>query len=135
MAIEVYTKSGIINDQPVSAFILKSHRHKWLKTQKFDTHVTKKQADSLGLIWALKHIKTKHKKKKIIIYTDSEYMTEFLSDLNKSSSVNSTKSLRDCLSEFVEWEVKPFPLNELSEELNHIYQECGLDGIELEEKE
>jgi ribonuclease HI len=138
--IDIYIKSGLVSDKPVIAFILKSRKYRWLKTCLVKQKLTKKQIESMGVIYALKHIKPKYYKKKIKLYLDSQYLMTMLAMNGRQYKVNNssvliTKDLRDFMMRFNNLKIDKMNECEDVEELIHVYKECGLDDIELNEKE
>lgn len=139
--IELYVKSGLIRKKPVIAFILKAPKHRWLKTKVLEDNLTKKQLESMGCLIALSHIKRKHYKDNATIYTDSTYLLDILdmdadgNFIRQNTSVDITKHLRYLIKDMGRIQIMQMPDDEDCEELHHVYQECGLDHIELEEKD
>lgn len=137
--IKIYIKAGIVSDKSVLAVVLKSQKHRWLKTSILP-NMTKKQIESFSIICALSHMGKKHRKKKITIYMDSDYITSMIhkdkcGNYTKNTSVYMTKLMRDIMDEYGSLSISPTPNNDDMEELVHVYKECGLDGIELDEKD
>ena len=68
--------------------ILKSQKHKWTKAYQIKTPLPNNSftrsimVDSTGLMYALKHIKNKYKRKKVTIYTDSSHIHNSLKRKN-----------------------------------------------------
>jgi ribonuclease HI len=136
--IEIYYRSGIKHGQRAIAFILKSSKYRLLKTRKIEREISRNEIESVGLIYALNHIISRYKKKKVIVYSDSKYLRESLKKKNQFEYANRTKvqataSLRDVIGTFKSIEFKNPPQNDHMEELEHVYEECCLDGIELTE--
>jgi ribonuclease HI len=144
--ISIYMKCGTLEKSPAICFILKSQKYKWTKANKIkiklpENSFTKSIAvDALGLIYALKHVKNKYKRKKVSIYTDSNHIHTSLERKN-DKFINNTKieivnRLRDVTCAFSDIDVRNFDENcEFKEELEHIFIECALDEIELNEKD
>ena len=137
--IEIYLQSGFVTKKPIVALILQSSRYRWLKAEQINQHVTNKQLDSLAAIYALNHVRNKHRKKKVILYTNSEYLHQFLVKEGKEyktalTSVKATANLRDIIDTFLDIKVAKLIQNDNTEELIHVYKECGLDDIILNEK-
>ena len=139
--INIYIKSGLIRKQPIVAFILQHDKYRWLKTNIIHYKLTLKEIESLSILIALKHIQDKYICKPINIYVDSEYLLSMLKRDNNNeyiqlnSSVNISKHLREII---LDLNVNIYSIDHTSDnyqELNHVYQECGLDHIELNEKE
>lgn len=138
--MEVFIKSGIVEKNPVISMIMKYQKHRWLKTHLIKEDMTKSKIEAVGLLYALRHIKPKYHKKKIKVYTDSHYLKEALQKkkgkYKNKTSVAVMESLRDYVDGFPNITLHNFPDGcEDCEELMHVYLECGLDGIELDEKE
>jgi ribonuclease HI len=140
--IEVYCKSGILdNKQRTISFIIKSSKYKWLRAMNVNNggNLTQNQLESIGLLFALNHIKSKYRKKKVVVYTDSYYLTNALAKKNgefiNKTNVYATDGLRSFMGSFNNLKIKEFPEDEHRDELIHVYTECGLDNIELNEKD
>ena len=137
--IEIYAKSGILKKTPVVSIILSSSKYRWVKSFQWKEEVTKPFIEAIGLYYALKHIKSKFMKKDITVYVDSPYLMNAL-EKKDDKYVNNTKleameRLRNKIDSFHNITISEMPDNESAEELDHIYLECALDGIEIDEKD
>ena len=143
--IEIYVKSGTIKGKSAISFILKSQKHKWIKAFCVNKNLpensfTKSIAlDSVAVICSLRHIKNKYKKKKVTVYSDSSHVLSALKTkgdeyVNKTK-ISAIENLRDLTSTFHNISIKKLPDKcEHRDELEHIFIECALDDIELNEK-
>jgi O-succinylbenzoate synthase len=144
--ISVYAKSGVLEETPVVSFILESQKHTWTKAHQVkyelpsNSFSRKVAMDAMGILYALKHIKRKYKKKKVTVYCDSAHVLTALQKkdgeyINKTS-IDLVEKLRDHMDSFNNIESKPF-IDECPklEDLEHIFVECALDGIEIDEKD
>jgi hypothetical protein len=144
--ITIFTKSGTLKGNSAVAIILKSQKHKWTKSVKVasmlpDNSFSKSIVlDAIAILHSLKHIKSKYKKKKVIVYNDSIHIMSALKKeedkfVNKTK-LNAIEALRDTVGTFNNLEIKQFPKKcEYVEELNHLFIECALDKIEIDEKD
>ena len=145
--ISIYLKCGVLKKSPVICFILKSQKYQWTKANQIKTELPDNSftrsitIDMMGLMYALKHVKNKYKRKKVSIYTDSSHIHSSLKRNENNEFINKTKieivdRLRNIMCAFSDVEIKNF--NEqckFKEELEHIFVECALDEIEIDEKE
>lgn len=136
--IELYYKAGITHGERSVAFILKSSKYRLLKTRRINREISRNEVESVGLIYALNHIVHRYKKKKVMLYIDSKYIRDALKKKNQFEYINKTKiiataNLRDVIGTFKNIGLKNMPKNDDAEELNHVYEECCLDNIELTE--
>lgn len=138
--IELYVKSGIMRKKPVVAFVLRSSKHQWLKTLQLKGNWTQKQIESFGCLLAIKHIKPKWLKD-VILYTDSEYLLDILAVdeenrfIRENTSVDMSKHLRSLIIDTGCISIHEMPCDAYYEELDHVFQECAFDDIELNEKD
>lgn len=131
---------------PAISIILKSQKHKWTKaflinkdlpTNSFTKSIT---LDALSLLYALKHIKDRYRKKKVSVYSDSAHIMAALKSM-RGKYINKTKihtieCLRDAIGTFSNISINKFPKKcSYKEELEHIFIECALDKIEIDEKD
>jgi ribonuclease HI len=144
--IDIYVKSGVIfNDthkkhKNVMAFIWISSRFKWLKALQVNYDISRFQLEASGLTHALHHIKDKFRKKPIRIHTDSCFIHQTLerskNGFKRRSKLEAVEILRFTFSRFPHIKViRPHNNDPHWQELVHVYQECGLDDIILDEKE
>jgi len=144
--IDIYIKTGTLKGNSVVTLILKSQKYKWTKAFKInkqlpDNAYTKSIClDTIGTIYAIKHLKNKYRKKKITIYNESSHISNALK-MEDGEFKNNTKfeiinNMRDLIGTFSDVEIKEFDEKcEFKEELEHIFIECALDDIEIDEKE
>lgn len=144
--IDIYVKTGTLKGNSVISLILKSQKFKWTKAHKVnknlpDNSFTKSIfLDAMGVVYAAKHIKNKYKKKKVVLYNDSSHILNALKTKN-GEFINNTKfeiirDVRNIIGTFNNIKVKKFNKKcEFKEELDHIFIECALDDIEIDEKE
>ena len=127
--------------------ILKSQKYQWTKAFRIernlpDNSFTKSVTlDALSVLYALKHIKDRYRKKKVVIYSDSTHITSALKTNEEGKYTNKTKihaieCLRDVAGTFSGMSVSEFQDKcNYKEELEHIFIECALDKIEIDEKD
>lgn len=144
--ISIYTKSGSIQGKHAISFILKSQKHKWVKAHKYNKDLPENQftrkiaLDAISILYALKHVRDKYRKKKVIIHNDSEHIASALQKKNgvyvKKTNIEILDKLRDAAGSFSNLHIKEFsPKCEYHQELEHILTECALDEIEIDEKD
>lgn len=117
-----------------------SGKHRWLMTKRLDNiKLSKKEIEALGCIVALSHIKPKFIRRQIELFTDSSYIYSML-DSNKKgfkrphTSVPLMEILRGMVLRYSDFQIKRMnDKDDNKEELLHVYQECGLDKLELTE--
>ena len=144
--INIYTKAGTLKGNSIISIILKSQKYRWVKAFRINQDLPKNSftksvtLDALGILYALKHIKDRYKKKKVILYSDSTHISSAL-NTKHGEYVNKTKihaieCLRDVIGTFSNITVKNFSNKcEHKDELEHIFVECALDRIEIDEKD
>lgn len=137
--IEVLSKGGIVNNKSVISFIIKSSKHRWIKTHLIDK-MSLKQTEIISLIWALQHIVPKKRRKAITIHIDSQYLFELLErdeqgEYKNDSSLDISTYLRLLFDQFDDVKFNIEPEGNDWEELQHVYAETGYDDIILDEKE
>lgn len=144
--INLYLKSGTLKGHSVITLILKSQKHKWTKAFKIKSDLPENSytksitLDAIGTLYGLRHIKEKYKKKKVTIYTDSSHVHLALKTkgdkyINKTR-IKSINNLRDFIGTFGNISIKKFfDKCEYKNELEHIFIECALDNIEIDEKD
>ena len=152
--LAVYVKSGVVERKDgrkkvkrnVVAIILQATRYRRLKTLHLP-EMTKPQLAAVALTFALNHIKPKFRKKRIKIFTDSAFLHQVTKQDRKGNYVVGSRLepvlvLRDTLDRFPDTKLylpakdkKKKWKDENWEELMHVYQECGLDDIILDEDE
>jgi len=145
--INIFLKTGSLKGNSVVSLILKSQKYKWTKTFRIeknlpDNSFTKSiTLDALGLLYALKHVKDRYRKKKVIVYGSSSHISTALKTTEDGEYVNNTKiqvvdNLRDSVGTFNNLNFSDFSDNcEFQEELEHLFIECALDKIEIDEKD
>ena len=139
--IHLYVQAGLVTKKPVVAFILKSPKYTWLKTKLLKHKLTKKQTECLGALMALKHIAPKFRKNAMILVLTSPYLLKMLEQdkdrcyVHERSSVQAMNVLRDALLSYPSLMIQTMEDDKYKEELMHVYTECGLDNIELDEKD
>lgn len=139
--ISIYLKSGVIKKQSAICMILKSQKFKWTKAYKIDDKFLPDNSysksiviDSIAALYSLKHIKDKHRKKNIIIYTDSKNIHGFIK--LKNSKIEAVDRVVDFKNSFNNVVIKKLNKKcEFKDELEHLFIECALDDIEVDEKE
>jgi len=144
--INIYVKAGTLKGSSTVSIILKSQKYRWTKTflinqnlpnNSFTKSVT---LDALGMLFALKHIKNRYRKKKVVVYSDSGHIKSALK-VKDDEYINKTKiqvieNLRDTIGTFSNLSVQDFSEKcEYKEELEHMFIECALDKIEIDEKD
>jgi len=152
--IAVYVKAGVFERKDgrkkvkrhAVAIILQATRYRRLKTLHFP-EMTKPQLDAVALTFALNHIKQKFRKKRIKIFSDSAFIHQTTKQDRQGNYVTGSGLepvlvLRDTLDRFTDAKIvmptkdkKKKWKDENWEELLHVYQECGLDDIILDEEE
>lgn len=146
--INVYIKTGTTKGQSAIAIILESQKHKWTKSFKIDRNLPSDAfsryivLESIGALYALKHIKNKYKKKKVVLHTSSDHIISSLKKVNDKKYANKTKidsinDLRDVVGGFNNIKLKKFnkSTKEQEDELEHLFLECAIDNIQIDEKE
>lgn len=145
--INIYVKSGTLKGNSVVSLILKSQKYKWTKAFRIDENLPDNSftksitLDALGVLYALKHVRDRYKKKKIIVYNDSSHISTALKTTEDGEYINKTKInavdyLRDFVGTFNNLSFENFSEKcEYKEELDHIFIECALDQIEIDEKD
>jgi len=144
--ITIYTKSGSVQGNNAVTFILKSQKHRWTKAHKINCELPKNQfskciaLDAINVSYALKHVRDKYRKKKVVVYNDSEHVASATKKKNgeyeKNTNISAIEDLRDIIGSFNNVHVKKFPAGcKYHQELEHILIECALDSIEINEKD
>jgi len=145
--INVYVKTGTLKGNSVISLILTSQKYKWTKAFKVKKDLPQNSftksvvLDALGLLYAIKHIKDRYRKKKVVVYDDSSHIINALKQTEEGIFINKTKieivdNLRDSVGTFNDLSLKKFNEEcEYKEELEHIFIECALDHIEIDEKD
>lgn len=145
--INIYIKAGTLKHNSVITIILKSQKYKWTKAFRVekdlpDNSFTKSIAlDALGTTYALKHIKDRYRKKKVVVYNDSSHILTALKTDKEGIYTNKTKitvidNLRDVVGTFNNLVFEKFSDKcECQKELEHLFVECALDKIEIDEKD
>ena len=140
-------KTGTLKGNSVVSLILTSQKYKWTKAFRVDKNLPDNSftksivLDAVGLLYATKHIKDRYRKKKVIVHSDSSHISNALKTEENGEYVNKTKieavdNLRDSIGTFNDISLKVFKEDcEYKEELEHIFIECALDQIEIDEKE
>jgi len=112
--IDIYIKSGILyagkrgQKQPkyVISTILNASRFRILKALQIDKKITKPQLEILGIIYALKHVRDKFRKKNIRVFMDSVFLHHIVIIDEKTQRFKSrtkleiARILRDILKRF-----------------------------------
>jgi hypothetical protein len=144
--INIYIKAGTIKGNSVISLILKSQKYKWTKTFRIEENLPKNSftksitLDALCMLYALRHVKDRYRKKKVLVYSDSSHLIGALKKKN-GEYTNKTKigmidNLRNYIGTFSNLHIKNFTKEcEYKEELEHIFVECALDQIEIDEKD
>ena len=144
--IRIFVKAGTIQGHAALVFILDSQKHRWTKAHKItqdlpqNTFTKSILLESVGIMFALKHIKNKNKKKKIIIYIDSKFILSALEHKDDKFTTKTSnlavKRLRDVVGCFNDLQFENFidDYAEFKQDLEHIFIECALDNIEIDEK-
>lgn len=148
--ISIYVRAGTLKGNSVISVILKSQKYKWTKAFRINQNLPENSftksitLDALGVLYALKHVKDRYRKKKVIVYNDSIHITSALKTEGEGEDekyINKTKiqtinNLRDSVGTFNNLLFKNFTKKcEYKDELEHIFIECALDKIEIDEKD
>ena len=147
--INIYTKSGTLKGVSVISIILKSQKYKWTKAFRVDHKLPDNSftksiiLDALSVLYALKHVRDRYRKKKVVVHNDSNRIALALKtnddeegEYTNKTSIQIIEYLRDMSGTFSNLSLDEFSEKcEHKKELEHIFIECALDNIELDEKD